>query len=435
MLKFFSRTSVCSDPSSPLRPNRVILSSVVRPSVPRDSQTWRRLSRQTRRLDIVQGDMLEQTFAIIRNTFYESIRQPIVLVVLVAGTLAIILSNPLSAFTMDDDQRMLVDIGLATVFLCGALLAALIATSVLTREIENKTALTVVSKPVGRPLFIIGKYLGVSGALLLATLYLGLVFMLVEMHGTLQTVRDPIHVPVVFFGIGAAMLGVGVAVWCNYFYGKVFTSTVLCVTTPLAALAYLMAMMFKHDFTLLPTDQWAFNGHLWIALAAMMIAILVLTSIAIAASTRLSQVMTLGVTLAAFLIGMLSDWFFGRRLNTIRSMWEQRALDEGVATLEERTRTIVLISGEASPPITETEIVSTVPLASMAEGSELLAYGFYKTLYSIVPNFQVHLLIDALTQSHRIPANYIGNAAVYGAMCIAAALSVAVILFQRREVG
>src|SRR6476619_3674644 len=99
--------------------------------------------------------MFEQLLAISRNTFFESIRQPIVLVLLIVAALAILLSNPLSSFTMEDDQRMYVDLGLATVFLAGTLLAAFIATGVLTREIENRTVLTVVSKPVGRPLFII----------------------------------------------------------------------------------------------------------------------------------------------------------------------------------------------------------------------------------------------------------------------------------------
>ena len=106
--------------------------------------------------------MIEQLLAIDRNTFFESIRQPIVLVVLIIASVFLILSNPLAAFTMEDDQRMLIDIGMATVFLSGTLLAAFVATGVLTREIENKTALTVISKPVGRPVFVIGKFLGVA---------------------------------------------------------------------------------------------------------------------------------------------------------------------------------------------------------------------------------------------------------------------------------
>src|SRR5688572_27041318 len=144
--------------------------------------------------------MFEQTLAIVRNTFLESVRQPIMLVVLFAATIALIMCIPLSAFTMEDDQRMLIDIGLATVFLCGTLLSAFIATNVLGQEIENRTALTVISKPVSRPVFVIGKYFGVAAALTLATIYMSFVFLLMEQHKVLQTARDPIHAPVVVFG-------------------------------------------------------------------------------------------------------------------------------------------------------------------------------------------------------------------------------------------
>ncbi|HRP61767.1 MAG TPA: hypothetical protein PK400_00560 [Phycisphaerales bacterium] len=378
--------------------------------------------------------MIEQTLAIIRNTFFESIRQPIMLVVLVVATIAIIMANPLAAFTMDDDQRMLIDMGLATVFVSGVLLAAFIATSVLTREIENRTALTVVSKPVSRPIFIIGKYLGVSAAMVLAMLYLGLVFMLVEMQPVLQTVRTPMHQPVLVFGLLAAAIGVGTGIWCNYFYNKVFASTVLCVTTPLAALAYLLCLPFAHDFSRQPIEQ-SFKPQFWIAFICITIAVLVLTAIAIAASTRFKQVMTLCITLGVFMAGMLSDWYIGQPREEIRSLWLSRAIDAGQTVTEERERVIELVSGEVSQPIVEQVHVPLVSLSSMSEGWESFRYAGYSLAYAVVPNFQVHVLIDALTQGHRIPRAYLVEAGLYGFFCITIALSTAVILFQRREVG
>ena len=100
--------------------------------------------------------MFTQTFAIARNAFFESIRQPIVLVLLVSATVLLLLASPLSAFTMENDQRMLLDIGLATIFMIGMLLAIFVSSNVLGREIHNKTTLTVVSKTVSRPQFVIG---------------------------------------------------------------------------------------------------------------------------------------------------------------------------------------------------------------------------------------------------------------------------------------
>jgi hypothetical protein len=55
--------------------------------------------------------------------------------------------------------------------------------------------------------------------------------------------------------------------------------------------------------------------------------------------------------------------------------------------------------------------------------------------YAVVPNFQVLLLSDALTQEHLIPPRYVATASLYGALYIVAALAIATLLFQRREVG
>ena len=62
--------------------------------------------------------------------------------------------------------------------------AAFIATAALSREIERKTVLTVVSKPVPRPAVVIGKYLGASGALLTATVPMVIFLHIALRHGS-----------------------------------------------------------------------------------------------------------------------------------------------------------------------------------------------------------------------------------------------------------
>ncbi|MCZ6835891.1 MAG: hypothetical protein O7G85_08970 [Planctomycetota bacterium] len=377
--------------------------------------------------------MFEQLIAITRNTFFESIRQPIMLVVIVISTLLIILSNPLSAFTMHDDQKMLIDIGMATVFFSGALLAAFIATNVLGQEIENRTVLTVVSKPVGRPLFVIGKFFGVAGAMALATLFLSLVFMLAELHSVIQTVRDPLHLPVLTFGISAGLIGTAAAIWCNFFYNKVFASSILCFTTPLLALAYFFSLLFDHDFVPKSIGD-SFNSQVWLGLISVLVAIMVLSAIAITASTRLGQVMTLMITIGIFMSGLLSDWYIGRQMGDMRTVWMERADELGHVTSVEIERQVVMVGGEVqSLPLVIKE--SAVPLMDMAEGAEVFTYGLWKVCYTVVPNFQVLWLSDAITQEHVIPAGYMMKTSVYGLIYIVFALSVGVILFQRREVG
>lgn len=382
--------------------------------------------------------MFEQTLAIIRNTFFESIRQPIMLVILVVATLLIIASNLLSGFTMEDDQKMFVDLGLGTIFLAEALLAAFIATNVIGREIENRTALTVISKPVGRPLFVIGKYLGVTAAIVLATLYLAFVFMLVDVHGVLQTVRDPIHRPVVIFGLGAAFIGLAAAVWVNYFYNKVFASSAIIFLTPLAGLAYLFSLFFGPDFTNQPLEL-QFRPELWIAVLLLVMAVLVLSAVAVAISTRLGQVATLALTIAVFLGGMMSDWMFGRPIAELKTTWEQAAMDVDEAQIVQVTHQIQRFDKRTRQFETDERVEDVVqtdkPLISYATTPQKVEYAAYWTGYAILPNFQIFWLADAITQSHLIPREYVLRAIGYGAMYIGVALSLAVILFQRREVG
>ena len=378
--------------------------------------------------------MLGQTLAIIRNTFFESIRQPIMLVVLVVATIALVFSNLLAGFTMEDDQRMMIDLGLSTVFICGTLLSAFIATNVLNREIDNRTVLTVVSKPVPRPVFVLGKYLGVAGALGLAAAYMSFVFLLVELHGVLQTVRDPVHRPVIVFGVGAGLLGLGAGVWCNYFYDKVFSSTVIALLTPLAGLAYFLALMFDHGFALQPLGA-SWNGQLWLALAGITMAILVLSAVALAMSTRLGQVMTLCVTLGVFMAGMLSDWVFGRQIKRVDDLWLQRATARGLTETVSQPRIIELVTGEIEQSAVQVE-VPTVALTKMADGwAERIEHAAYWVGYAIVPNFQKFWFSDAVTQGHVIPLPLLGQVLLYGLCYILVALCLAVVLFQRREVG
>lgn len=345
--------------------------------------------------------MFGQLSAIIRNTFFESIRQPVMIVVLAAATLLIFLSIPLSAFTLEDDQRMYIDIGLSTIFVAGAVLAALIATNVLTREIDNRTVLTVVSKPVTRPIFFIGKYLGVALALLLATSYMALVFMIIELHGTMPTVVTPYHLPVIVFGSSAMIIGLAVGIWCNFFYGRVFASTVVCTCTPLLGLAYLFSLLFTPKFESRHISE-AFKPDMWVAIACLMMGILVLTSIAVALSTRLNQVLTLLGTLIIFILGLLSDWLFGRTIRHYDQM-AGRFAESGAAL-------------DFTP-------------------SDIAIYTACRIGYAVVPNSQVLWLSDAVTQGVAIPRDYVLPALGYGALFIVAALSLGVILFQRREVG
>jgi len=266
------------------------------------------------------ADMIRLIAAISRNTFVESIRQPIFFILVLAGIIAQIFNVFLSAYSLgyteekevSGDNKLLLDMGLATVMVVGLLLAAFVATSVVSREIENKTVLTVVSKPVGRPAFVIGKFLGVAGAILVAVVILLTHFMFAIRHEVMSTARDQIDMVVVLFGGG---LGVAIpillAVWGNYFVGWIFASTATFIMLPASLLGYVITLTIDKEWALQPiaTD---FKPQILLAALCAVLALMVLTALAVSLSTRLGQVMTIIFCAGLFLLGLLSNHLLGR---------------------------------------------------------------------------------------------------------------------------
>jgi len=260
-----------------------------------------------------------KVLTIARNTFVEALRQPIYLfLVLVCGILLVLITWS-SGFSMahsssaevDADNRLLLEVGLSTVFAVATLLAAFIATATVSREIENRTVLTVVSKPIGRASIILGKYLGVTGAILLAALVMLIFLLLALRHGVLSTAADELDQPVLVFSTLAVLLSLGLAAWTNFFYGWSFAQTASLTLIPLAVLAYALTLAIGKQWQVQPLST-DFKPGVALACGSMLLAILVLTAIATAASTRLGQVMTIMVAAGFFVLGLISNEMFGR---------------------------------------------------------------------------------------------------------------------------
>jgi len=118
-----------------------------------------------------------KVLAIARNTYKETARQPIYYILLSLSAALIGLSFFFTLFAFGEEAKMIKDMSLATITLCGLLMALFASANVITEEIDKKTVLTVLCKPVRRYEFILGKFLGIVMAVLLATVMLSLVLM------------------------------------------------------------------------------------------------------------------------------------------------------------------------------------------------------------------------------------------------------------------
>ncbi len=262
--------------------------------------------------------MIGQALSIARNTFTESIRQPVFFILILASGLGQIANLLLSAYSMGytedmevhGDDKLLLDMGLATVMVCGTLLAAFVSTSVLSREIENKTALTVISKPVGRPLFIIGKYLGVTASILVAMSIMLVFFLFAIRHEVMSTARDHVDGPVLLFSMLSVFIPIALAIWGNYFYEWIFTSAAIYMMIPATLLAYLAVMVISKDWAFQSPAE-SFKPQVMLASSCVVMSVMVLSAISVAASTRLGQVMTIVVCAGSLVLGLLSNHLLG----------------------------------------------------------------------------------------------------------------------------
>jgi hypothetical protein len=327
--------------------------------------------------------MVPKTLAIAENTFVETIRTPVFSVLIWIGGFWIAFMAPsLAGFTLESggDAKMAIDVGLATLLLYGLLASVFSATSVITREIEGHTVLTVVSKPVSRPTFLLGKYLGVCGAVFVGYYLLSIFCMLMVRHGTMPTAADKWDQPVLLFGVLGAAISVAAATFGNYFYGWHFPAALLAWAVPLETVALVLVLFISPEWELQPVTTDFGDMQLVYAIVMAFFGVLILTAFAVALSTRFSQVMTLMFCAGVYVVGLLSDYYLGQPAT------------EGVAW-------------------------------------------FYTVLYAVTPNFQFFWTGDAITQELVIPAAQVARVALYSVLYSLGVLCLGVALFQTREVG
>jgi ABC-type transport system involved in multi-copper enzyme maturation permease subunit len=107
---------------------------------------------------------LTRAGVIARATTKEAIRQPLFPLLMALALLVLVTNTFVPFFSFGEDYRMLIDCGLATILICGLLLAVWTSSTSIADEIEGKTAMTLLSKPINRRQFVLGKFVGIMVA-------------------------------------------------------------------------------------------------------------------------------------------------------------------------------------------------------------------------------------------------------------------------------
>ena len=111
------------------------------------------------------------------NTFKEAVRDRILYLLLFFAALSILVSRILALLTVGDRAKIIKDVGLASISFFGALMAILIGTGLVYKEIEKRTIFTLISKPMRRYEFLLGKFFGLVLTLLVMLVLMSVIFL------------------------------------------------------------------------------------------------------------------------------------------------------------------------------------------------------------------------------------------------------------------
>lgn len=106
-----------------------------------------------------------KTYVIAWTTYREIVRRPLFWLIALVVATALVLFVFIPYQTFGEDIKMFKDNSLATILLAGLVIGVLSASASIAEEIEGRTAITLLSKPINRREFIIGKFAGIMAAI------------------------------------------------------------------------------------------------------------------------------------------------------------------------------------------------------------------------------------------------------------------------------
>jgi ABC-type transport system involved in multi-copper enzyme maturation permease subunit len=125
--------------------------------------------------------MVRRILSVAANTFRETIRNKILYAILAFSLFVIGMTFFLADLSVGDFARIIADVGLASIHVFGVVMAVFLGITLVSNEVDRKTIYLILSKPVRRHEFILGKTLGLSFTLALTTLAMAVVLFLVHL--------------------------------------------------------------------------------------------------------------------------------------------------------------------------------------------------------------------------------------------------------------
>ena len=380
---------------------------------------------------------MRQFVTIATNAFMELVRQPVFLLLMTTSAVfEIFLATPYY-FAFGDEPKLVKNSTLAVMLLAGLLGAVLSASASLAREIRTGTALAVLSKPVGRAQFLLAKYAGLIVALALLT-YVNLIAALLASRMAFDAYGSTD-----LFALGLFILALVVAYllggFSNFFLRRPFVSDAVFGVLVMVTVAFVVISFFDQHGK---PREFA-TGVDWRMIPAavlILFALWILAGLALACSTRFDMIPTLVICSALFLVGIMSDYLFGRRAEPV---WRHDLTEEVSSPRWSESQKSLLreIVGKYDQDRNGKLEAFERKNISAADEARLRQAGMGGTwwasvLYTVTPNWQLFWLADALAEGKStFHWGYVSKAFAYMAAYVGAVLTAAILLFRERELS
>lgn len=162
-----------------------------------------------------------RVWVIASNGFREVIRDRILYLVGLFALLLLIALRLLREVAAGTQDKIFLDVGLAAIELLGIIVAVFVGTSLINKEIEKRTVLVLIPKPMTRAEFILGKHLGLVGALAVLTLAMTGIYLILLTFSRVNYPLGSILVAIIFLFLKLSLLTAVALVF------GVFTSSLL----------------------------------------------------------------------------------------------------------------------------------------------------------------------------------------------------------------
>ncbi len=120
---------------------------------------------------------LGRIFVMATNVFREVIRDRILYIIGFYALLMVVVMQLLPQIAASTEDKIFLDFGLAAMSILGLIVAVFVGTGLVSKEIEKRTVLSLIAKPISRAEFIIAKHLGLTSVLALLVAVMTVIYL------------------------------------------------------------------------------------------------------------------------------------------------------------------------------------------------------------------------------------------------------------------